>query len=66
MHVLSVVGARPNFMKAAPVLVVVGAEAVKDMVGGVEIASASQAEFTDQAVLAGAPGAFGSPFGLGE
>src|SRR5579863_8864832 len=46
-------------------LVVVGAEAGEDLVGGVEIASLGEAEFADQAVLAGAPGALDAAFGLG-
>ena len=36
-------------------LVVIGAEAGEDVVGGVEIASLGEAEFADQTVLAGAP-----------
>ena len=46
-------------------LVVVGAEAGEDLVGGVEIAGLGEAEFADQAVLAGAPGALDAAFGLG-
>ena len=38
-------------------LVVGGAEMGEDVVGGVEIAGLGEAEFADQAVLAGAPGA---------
>ena len=47
-------------------LVVVGVEAGEDLVGGVEIAGVSEAELTDQTVLAGAPGALDAAFGLGE
>jgi hypothetical protein len=47
-------------------LVVVGAEASEDLVGGVEIAGVGEAEFADQAVLAGAPGALDATFGLGR
>ena len=47
-------------------LVVIGAEAGEDLVGGVEIASLSEAEFADQAVLAGAPGALDAALGLGR
>jgi len=47
-------------------LIVVGAEASEDLVGGVEIAGPGKAEFADQAVLAGAPGAFDAAFGLGR
>ena len=47
-------------------LVVVGAEAGEDLVGGVEIAGLGQSEFADQAVLAGAPGALDAAFGLGR
>ena len=47
-------------------LVVVGAEAGEDLVGGVEVAGLSEAEFADQAVLAGAPGALDAAFGLGR
>ena len=47
-------------------LVVVGAEAGEDLVGGVEIAGLGEAEFADQAVLAGAPGALDAAFGLGR
>ena len=36
------------------------------MVGGVEIAGVGEAEFADQAVLAGAPGALDAAFGLGR
>ena len=46
-------------------LVIVGAEAGEDVVGGVEIAGLGEAEFADQAVLAGAPGALDAAFGLG-
>jgi hypothetical protein len=45
-------------------LVIVGAEAGEDVVGGVEIAGLGDAEFADQAVLAGAPGALDAAFGL--
>jgi hypothetical protein len=38
-------------------LVVIGAEAGENLVGGVEIAGLGETEFADQAVLAGAPGA---------
>ena len=37
-----------------------------ELVGGVEIAGLSEAEFADQAVLAGAPGALDAAFGLGR
>jgi hypothetical protein len=47
-------------------LVVVGAEASEDLVGGGEIAGLGEAEFADQAVLAGAPGALDAAFGLGR
>jgi hypothetical protein len=48
-------------------LVVVGTEAGQDVVGGVEIAGLSEAEFADQAVLAGAPGALdAAPLAWGE
>jgi len=47
-------------------LIVVGAEAGEDSVGGVEIASLSEAEFADQAVLAGAPGALDAALGWGR
>jgi hypothetical protein len=47
-------------------LVVIGAEAGEDLVGGVEIAGLGQPEFADQAVLAGAPGALDAAFGLGR
>ena len=47
-------------------LVVVGAEAGEDLVGGVEIAGLGETEFADQAVLAGAPGALDAAFGLGR
>src|SRR6202051_5331657 len=47
-------------------VVVVGAEAGENLVGGVEIAGVSEAEFTDQTVLAGAPGALDTAFGLGR
>src|ERR1700675_3001003 len=47
-------------------LIIVGAEAGEDLVGGVEIAGVSEAEFADQAVLAGAPGALDAAFGLGR
>jgi hypothetical protein len=47
-------------------LVVVGAEAGEDLVGGVEIAGAGEAEFADQAVLTGAPGTLDAAFGLGR
>src|SRR5579864_1134378 len=47
-------------------LVVIGAEAGEDVVGGVEIAGLGEAEFADQAVLAGAPGALDAAFGLGR
>jgi hypothetical protein len=45
-------------------LVVVGAEASEDLVGGVEVAGVGEAEFADQAVLAGAPGALDAAFGV--
>ena len=45
-------------------LVIVGAEAGEDLVGGVEIAGLDEAEFADQAVLAGAPSAFDAALGL--
>ena len=45
-------------------LIVVGAEAGEDLVGGGEIAGVREAEFADQAVLAGAPGALDAAFGL--
>src|SRR5271165_4340505 len=47
-------------------LVVVGAEAGEDLVGGVEIAGLGEAKFADQAVLAGAPGALDAAFSLGR
>jgi hypothetical protein len=47
-------------------LVVVGAEAGEDLVGGVEIAGLGEAEFADQAVLAGAPGGSMRPLAWGE
>ena len=47
-------------------LVVIGAEAGEDVVGGVEVASVGEAEFADQAVLAGAPGALDAAFSLGR
>ena len=47
-------------------LVVVGAEAGEHVVGGVKVAGLSEAEFADQAVLAGAPGALDAAFGLGR
>ena len=47
-------------------LVVIDAEAGEDLVGGVEIAGLGEAEFADQAVLAGTPGALDAAFGLGR
>ena len=47
-------------------LVIVSVEAGEDLVGGVEIAGVGEAEFADQAVLAGAPGALDAAFGLGR
>src|ERR1700727_640850 len=47
-------------------LVIVGAEAGEDLVGGVESAGLGEAEFADQAVLAGAPCALNAAFGLGR
>src|SRR5580700_10332821 len=47
-------------------MVIVGAEAGEDLVGGVEIAGVSEAELADQAVLAGAPDTFDAAFGLGR
>ena len=47
-------------------LIVVGAEAGEELVGGVEIMSLGEAEeFVDQAVLTGAPGALDAALGLG-
>jgi hypothetical protein len=43
-------------------VVTVSTEAGEDLVGGVEIAGLGEAEFADQAVLAGAPGAFDAAF----
>ena len=45
-------------------LVVVGAEAGEDVIGGVEIAGLGEAEFADQAVLTGAPGALDVALGV--
>lgn len=47
-------------------LVIVGPEAAKDLVGGVEIRSASEAEFAGEAILKGAPEAFDAALGLGS
>src|ERR1700733_11571445 len=47
-------------------LVIVDAEAGENLVGGVEIAGLGEAEFADQAVLAGAPCALNAAFGLGS
>src|SRR6202049_1067216 len=47
-------------------MIIIGAEASEDLVGGVEIAGVSEAELTDQAVLAGAPDALDAAFGLGR
>jgi hypothetical protein len=43
-----------------------GAEAGEDVVGGVEIAGLGEAEFVDQVVLTGAPGALDAALGLGR
>jgi hypothetical protein len=47
-------------------LVVVGAKAGEDLVGRVEMAGVGEAEFADQTVLPGAPGALDAAFGLGR
>src|ERR1700730_651069 len=47
-------------------LIIIGAEAGEDLVGGVEIAGLGEAEFADQTVLAGAPDALDAAFGLGR
>jgi len=45
--------------------VVVGQEAAKDLVGSVEIRSTSEAEFTGETILKGAPEAFDAALGWG-
>ena len=50
---------------ASEAAVVVGKEAAQDLVGGIQIASASQAKFAGEAILKSAPEALDAAFGLG-
>ena len=62
-------GGTPSFFSFArrttEAAVVVGQEAAQDLVGGVQIGSTGQTQFTDEAILKCAPKTFDAALGLG-